>query len=113
VSDGSSDASASPEPDRESPDPARIASPADFGRELTLARRRAGLAVRDLAAGARVPAGTLSGYLTGAHLPQLTYLDPFRRVLEVLGEGRPGADRVPAVGADLRDRRGRPRSRGR
>jgi transcriptional regulator with XRE-family HTH domain len=92
MSGGSSGASASREPGREGPDPTRIASPADFGRELTLARRRAGLAVRDLAARAEVPTGTVSGYLTGAHLPQPTYLDPFRRVLAVLGES--GANRV-------------------
>ena len=58
----------------------------DFGRELTLARNRAGLTVRDLAAAAKVPNGTVSGYLTGDHLPSLTYLEPFRRILAACGE---------------------------
>ena len=94
MSEGSSGVPASGQPAGESgpgqsPDPSRIASPADFGRELTLARVRTGLAVRDLAARAKVPAGTVSGYLTGAHLPQPTFLDPFRRVLDVVDEGDP------------------------
>src|SRR5882724_12009969 len=71
------------------PDPSRVATARDFGRELARARARAGLTVRRLADRARVPAGTVSGYLTGEHLPPLTYLDPLRRILAVCGESGP------------------------
>jgi WD40 repeat protein len=71
------------------PDPSRVATARDFGRELALARARAGLTVRQLAAKAGVPNGTVSGYLTGEHLPQPTYLEPLHRILAVCGENAP------------------------
>ena len=49
------------------PDPSRIATARDFGRELTLARSRAGLTTRQLATAADVPNGTVSGYLEDHH----------------------------------------------
>src|SRR6476659_110996 len=54
------------------PDPARIASPQDAGRELTLARLRAGLPVREVAKRARIPVSTAGDYFSGRHLPPPT-----------------------------------------
>ncbi|CCH31756.1 tetratricopeptide repeat protein [Actinosynnema sp. NPDC047251] len=51
-------------------DPARVATRDDFGRELGLLREAAGLTVRGLAGAIGVPASTLGGYFTGAHLPR-------------------------------------------
>src|SRR5260370_7365525 len=52
-----------------SSDPGRIATQQDFGRELTLARRRAGLTVREVARAAGIPASTAGDYFSGRHLP--------------------------------------------
>ncbi len=58
---------------------------AEFARALTIARQRARLSVRDVARIANVPAGTTGGYFGGRHLPNLSFLDPFRAVLDALG----------------------------
>ncbi|WP_194924735.1 nSTAND1 domain-containing NTPase [Catenulispora pinisilvae] len=72
---------------RTSPDPDVIVTARDFGRELTLARESTGLTVRELADKASVPTSTVQGYLSGEHLPQPTYPEPFKRILAVCGEG--------------------------
>jgi WD40 repeat protein/transcriptional regulator with XRE-family HTH domain len=58
-----------PFPDTGTPDPGRIASQQDFGRELTLARRRAGLTVRQVARVSGIPVSTVGDYFAGRHLP--------------------------------------------
>ncbi|QJY46712.1 helix-turn-helix domain-containing protein [Pseudonocardia broussonetiae] len=57
------------------PDPARIRSPADLGRELTLARERAGLTIREVARRTRLLPSTLGGYYTGRHRPPLASME--------------------------------------
>ncbi len=51
------------------PDPGRITSQQDFGRELTLARRRAGLTVRQVARVSGIPVSTVGDYFAARHLP--------------------------------------------
>ena len=51
------------------PDPERIATPQEFGRELTLLRHRAELTVRQVAKAAGLPASTAGDYFSGRHLP--------------------------------------------
>jgi len=51
------------------PDPTRIATRRDFGRELSLARERAGLTVRAVAKATGMEPSTLGGYFGGRHLP--------------------------------------------
>ena len=67
------------------PDPARIASPQDAGRELTLARMRAGLTVREVAKRARIPVSTTGDYFSGRHLPPPTQPDLLPRLLRACG----------------------------
>ena len=67
------------------PDPARIASPQDAGRELTLARIRAGLTVREVAKRAGIPVSTAGDYFSGRHLPQPTQPDLLPRLLRACG----------------------------
>ncbi|MFC7757741.1 helix-turn-helix domain-containing protein [Catellatospora bangladeshensis] len=62
-------------PDR--PEPRRIATKTDFARELTLAKDRAGVTVREIAAAVGAPASTVGGYLSGKHLPALRPADQF------------------------------------
>jgi WD40 repeat protein/transcriptional regulator with XRE-family HTH domain len=52
-----------------SPDPDRIATQQDFGRELTAIRTRAGLTVRQVARAAGLPVSTAGDYFSGRHLP--------------------------------------------
>src|SRR5215469_4295843 len=58
-----------PFPGAELPDPGRITSQQDFGRELTLARQRAGLTVRQVARASGIPASTVGDYFAARHLP--------------------------------------------
>src|SRR5215468_5067875 len=58
-----------PLPGTELPDPGRITSQQDFGRELTLARLRAGLTVRQVAKASGIPASTAGDYFAARHLP--------------------------------------------
>ena len=67
------------------PDPARIASPQDAGRELTLARMRAGLTVREVAKRAGIPVSTAGDYFSGRHLPPPTQPDLLPRLLRACG----------------------------
>ncbi|GAA1642863.1 tetratricopeptide repeat protein [Catellatospora bangladeshensis] len=70
-------------PDR--PEPRRIATKTDFARELTLAKDRAGVTVREIAAAVGAPASTVGGYLSGKHLPALRPADQFPRILAACG----------------------------
>src|SRR6266576_1768869 len=56
-------------PDAEVPDPGRITSKQDFGRELTLARQQAGLTIREVAKASGIPVSTLGDYFAARHLP--------------------------------------------
>lgn len=60
------------------PDPARTRSTADLGRELALARERAGLTIRGVARRTRLLPGTLGGSYTGRHRPHLGHPRPAR-----------------------------------
>ena len=51
------------------PDPDRIRTPQEFGRELTLLRHRANRTVRQVAKAAGLPASTAGDYFSGRHLP--------------------------------------------
>ncbi|HET9692580.1 MAG TPA: helix-turn-helix transcriptional regulator, partial [Acidimicrobiales bacterium] len=72
------------------PDPDAIASREDLRSAMEALRLAAGVTIRQLARDADVQVGTLSGWLTGRHLPNLTQRDVFTRVLgrlEVTGTG--------------------------
>lgn len=69
----------------DAPDPRRISSRREFGRELTLARRRSGLSVRQVANRVGLPPSTLGGYFAGAHLPALQPPNLLGTLLGVLG----------------------------
>src|SRR5437588_789103 len=56
-------------PDAADPDPGRINSQQDFGRELTLARQQAGLTIRDVAKASGIPVSTVGDYFAARHLP--------------------------------------------
>src|SRR5580693_3042457 len=75
--------------DPEQPDPRRIATPPDFGRELTLARNRAGLTVREVARAVGIPASTAGDYFAGRHLPPPSQPGLLPRILRVFGETDP------------------------
>ena len=74
-----------PFPGTELPDPGRIASQQDFGRELTLARRRAGLTVRQVARASGVPASTAGDYFAARHLPPASQPELLPRILAACG----------------------------
>jgi len=69
-------------------DPERIATQADFGRELTALRERAGLKIREVSKAARIPVSTTGDYFSGRHLP--TDRQQLLRILDVCGEKDPG-----------------------
>ena len=71
-------------------DPANIATQQDFGRELTRARQRAGLTVREVARAARIPASTAGDYFAGRHLPPPSQPGLLPRVLAAMRGDRPG-----------------------
>ena len=71
------------------PDPRRIAGQLDFGRELTLARQRAGLTVREVARAVGIPASTAGDYFAGRHLPPPSQPGLLPRILRVCGETDP------------------------
>src|SRR5215472_4662813 len=56
-------------PDAGVPDPGRINSQQDFGRELTLARQQARLTIRDVARTSGIPISTVGDYFAARHLP--------------------------------------------
>ncbi|MEV8637555.1 helix-turn-helix domain-containing protein [Streptosporangium sp. NPDC051023] len=72
-----------------SPDPARIRSRQDFGRELSLLREQAGLTVRQVAAkvGTRSAHSTIGDWFAGRGLPATASRDLLVRVLEACGAG--------------------------
>ncbi|MCL9760421.1 tetratricopeptide repeat protein [Frankia sp. AiPa1] len=57
----------------------------DFGLALTSVRLRAGLSIRAVAHGVRIPASTAGGYFSGAHLPGLQPADLLSDMLRVCG----------------------------
>lgn len=69
-------------PGRSGPD--SIVDRAELARRLTEQRERAGLSVRDVSRAAGLPLGTVGGYLSGRHLPQLATMDQFARMLAAL-----------------------------
>ena len=71
--------------DLPAPDPQQIVTRQDFGQQLTLARERAGLTVRQLARKSGIPATTVGGYLTGRHLPERNPPDLLQRLLRACG----------------------------
>ena len=78
--------------DPAAPDPERIATQADFGRELKSLREHAGLTIREAARASGVPHSTVGDYFSGRHLPAGP--DLLERVLSVCGETDP--ERVAA-----------------
>ena len=77
------------QPDPGHPDPRRITTQADFGRELTHARLRAGLTVREVARAVGIPASTAGDYFAGRHLPPPSQPGLLPRILRVCGETQP------------------------
>jgi len=69
----------------ERPDPRRVATQPDFGRELTLARQHAGLTVREVARAAGIPPSTAGDYFSGRHLPPPTQPESLPRILIACG----------------------------
>lgn len=74
-----------PFPGTELPDPGRISSQQDFGRELTLARRRAGLTVRQVARASGIPASTVGDYFAARHLPPVNQPELLPQILAACG----------------------------
>ena len=104
-------------PDAEVPDPGRITSQQDFGRELTLARRQAGLTIRDVARASGIPVSTVGDYFAARHLPparqpellpsilaacQITGAEQVNRWLDALNRVRRAPGRPPAGPAPYR-----------
>jgi transcriptional regulator with XRE-family HTH domain len=73
----------------ESPDPDRIATQQDFGRELTAIRTRAGLTVRQVARAAGLPVSTAGDYFAGRHLPADGRPEQLFGILRACGETDP------------------------
>ena len=65
----------------------QIESQADFGRELTALRERAGLRIRDVGRLSGIPVSTVGDYFSGRHLP--ADREQLIRILEVCGETDP------------------------
>ncbi|HEY1642418.1 MAG TPA: helix-turn-helix domain-containing protein [Streptosporangiaceae bacterium] len=66
-------------------DPGRVRTAGDFGRELTLLRRAAGLTVRQLARRSGLPHSTAGDYVAGRHLPPPAQPVVLRRILRACG----------------------------
>jgi WD40 repeat protein len=66
-----------------------IATPGDFGRELTAVREKAGLTVRGVARAAGLPASTAGDYFSGRHLPLPTAPNALEAILRACGETDP------------------------
>ncbi len=71
------------------PDPDRIATQQDFGRELTAIRTRARLTVRQVARAAGLPASTAGDYFSGRHLPADGRPEQLFGILRACGETDP------------------------
>ena len=104
-------------PDAEVPDPGRITSQQDFGRELTLARQQARLTIRDVARASGIPVSTVGDYFAARHLPparqpgllpsilaacQITEPEQVARWLDALNRVRRAPGRPPAGPAPYR-----------
>jgi transcriptional regulator with XRE-family HTH domain len=74
-----------------SPDPDRVATQQDFGRELAAIRMRAGLTVRQVARASALPASTAGDYFSGRHLPPDGRPEQLLRILRACGETDPAA----------------------
>ncbi len=71
------------------PDPERIATQQDFGRELAAVRRNAGLTVRQVARAAGLPVSTAGDYFSGRHLPPDGRAGQLVEILRACGETDP------------------------
>ena len=71
------------------PDPGRAATTEELGRELTLARLRAGLTVRQVAKAAEIPVSTAGDYFAGRHLPSASQSDALRKIVCACGLSTP------------------------
>ena len=77
-------------PDAEVPDPGRINSQQDFGRELTLAWQQAGLTIRDVAKTSGIPVSTVGDYFAARHLPPARQPELLPSILAVCQITEPG-----------------------
>ena len=68
---------------------AAITTAQEFGQELTAARQRAGLTVREVARQAGIPASTAGDYFAGRHLPPVTQPGLLPKILRACGETDP------------------------
>jgi transcriptional regulator with XRE-family HTH domain len=68
------------------PDPDRIVTPQELGRELTLLRHQADLTVRQVARAAGLPASTAGDYFSGRHLPASGQAESLVKILAACGE---------------------------
>ena len=73
----------------DSPDPDRIATQQDFGRELTAVRTRAKLTVRQVARAAGLPVSTAGDYFSGRHLPPDGRSEQLLEILKACGQTDP------------------------
>jgi transcriptional regulator with XRE-family HTH domain len=73
----------------DSPDPDRIATQQDFGRELTAVRTRARLTVRQVARAAGLPVSTAGDYFSGRHLPPGDRPEQLLGILQACGQTDP------------------------
>ncbi len=71
------------------PDPDRIATQQDFGRELTAMRRSVGLTARQVAQAAGLPVSTAGDYFSGRHLPPDGRPEQLAGILRACGEPDP------------------------
>jgi WD40 repeat protein/transcriptional regulator with XRE-family HTH domain len=71
------------------PDPDRIATQQDFGRELTALRKTSGLTVRQVARAAGLPVSTAGDYFSGRHLPPDGRAEQLSGILRACGETDP------------------------
>jgi WD40 repeat protein/transcriptional regulator with XRE-family HTH domain len=95
------------------PDPERIISQQDFGRELTLVRQRAGLTVRQVAKACGIPASTAGDYFAGRHLPPASQPELLPQILSACGITDPAqAGRWQEALNRIRRARGRRPARG-
>ena len=67
------------------PDPAELASAAEWSAGLQHLRERSGLSVRDLARAAGASSSTVGGYVSGRHLPTIAASDVVDRILAAVG----------------------------
>jgi hypothetical protein len=69
----------------EPPDPGRASTQQEFSHELTLARRQAGLTVRQVAKASEIPVSTVGDYFAGRHLPPAWQPELLPKILAALG----------------------------